>query len=191
MKMTYPIDSSRSCEYDVAVVGLGPTGATLANLLSLEGMSVLVLERDAEIFALPRAVHFDAECMRVFQTLGLSDVLLPDLLVGPGMKFVNADGKLLIDWQRPTGIGPLGWCASYKFHQPDLERALRSRLAQQPKVDVRLRHEVFALEQNDGYVSLRFEDTRCGKLGHTTARYVIGCDGARSVSYTHLRAHET
>ena len=179
--MAQPTDSTRSCEHDVAVVGLGPTGATLANLLALEGMKVLVLERDADIFALPRAVHFDAECMRVFQTIGLSDALLPNLFVGPGMKFVNADGKLLIDWQRPTGIGPLGWCASYKFHQPDLERALRARLAEQANVEVRLRHEAFALEEMADGVSIRFEDTNCGKLRHTTARYVVGCDGARSI----------
>lgn len=135
-----------TCDYDVAIIGLGPTGATLGNLLAIQGLRVLVLvlERDKDIFALPRAVHFDGECMRVFQTIGIADALLPNLFVGPGMKFVNAQGQLLIDWPRPTHIGPHGWCASYKFHQPDLENALRERLAQQPNVEVRLRHEVFS-----------------------------------------------
>ncbi|MGF6852742.1 3-(3-hydroxy-phenyl)propionate hydroxylase [Paraburkholderia sp. CI3] len=189
--------STHACDYDVAVIGLGPTGATLANLLAIEGLRVLVLERDKEIFALPRAVHFDGECMRVFQTLGLTDKLLPKLFVGPGMKFVNGEGKLLIDWQRPTCIGPQGWSASYKFHQPDLENALRERLAQQSSVDVRLRHEVFALDEASDGVQLRFEDTCCGKLGRTTARYVVGCDGARSIArrfmgteLTDLKSHE-
>lgn len=179
--MSYPIPNPDACDYDVAVIGLGPTGATLANLLALDGLRVLVLERDQDIFALPRAVHFDAECMRVFQTIGLSDTLLPNLFVGPGMKFVDAAGQLLIDWSRPTGIGPLGWCASYKFHQPDLERALRAQLAKHPQIDVRLRHEAFALDQSAHGVALRFEDSRSGKLGHATARYVVGCDGARSI----------
>ncbi|ASW01337.1 bifunctional 3-(3-hydroxy-phenyl)propionate/3-hydroxycinnamic acid hydroxylase [Paraburkholderia aromaticivorans] len=179
--MSQPIPNPDACDYDVAVIGLGPTGATLANLLALDGLRVLVLERDQDIFALPRAVHFDAECMRVFQTIGLADTLLPNLFVGPGMKFVDAAGQLLIDWQRPTGVGPLGWCASYKFHQPDLERALRAQLANQPQIDVRLRHEAFALDQTANGVALRFEDTRTGKLGRATARYVVGCDGARSI----------
>jgi len=179
--MSQPIPNPDACDYDVAVIGLGPTGATLANLLALDGLRVLVLERDQDIFALPRAVHFDAECMRVFQTIGLSETLLPNLFVGPGMKFVNAAGQLLIDWPRPTGVGPLGWCASYKFHQPDLERALRAQLARQPHIDVRLRHEAFALDQTTNGVALRFEDTRTGKLGRATARYVVGCDGARSI----------
>lgn len=50
--------------YDVAIVGYGPTGATLANLLGLQGVSVAVLER--ELVLQPRAVHFDGEVMRVF-----------------------------------------------------------------------------------------------------------------------------
>ncbi|WP_327118156.1 FAD-dependent monooxygenase [Nocardia sp. NBC_01730] len=33
-------------DYDVVVVGLGPTGLTLANLLGRRGVSVLVLERE-------------------------------------------------------------------------------------------------------------------------------------------------
>lgn len=195
--MSDQIIPTHTCDYDVAIIGLGPTGATLGNLLAIQGLRVLVLERDKDIFALPRAVHFDGECMRVFQTIGIADALLPKLFVGPGMKFVNAQGKLLIDWQRPTCIGPHGWCASYKFHQPDLENALRERLAQQSNVDVRLRHEVFALDETADGVQLRFEDTSCGKLGRATARYVVGCDGARSIArrfmgteLTDLKSHE-
>lgn len=195
--MSHKTISMHACDYDVAVIGLGPTGATLANLLAIEGLRVLVLERDKDIFALPRAVHFDGECMRVFQSIGIADTLLPKLFVGPGMKFVNAAGKLLIDWERPTCIGPHGWCASYKFHQPDLENALRERLARQANVDVRLRHEVFALDETGDGVQLRFEDTTCGKLGQATARYVVGCDGARSIArrfmgteLTDLKSHE-
>ena len=57
--------------WDVAIVGYGPAGATLANLLGQYGLSVLVLEREAEIYPLPRAIHFDGEVMRVFETAGL------------------------------------------------------------------------------------------------------------------------
>ena len=32
-------------QYDVIIVGLGPTGGTLANLLALNGFSILILER--------------------------------------------------------------------------------------------------------------------------------------------------
>jgi len=58
---------------DIVVVGLGPVGATLANLLGLCGVGTLVLEREADAYHLPRAVHFDDEVMRIFETTGLND----------------------------------------------------------------------------------------------------------------------
>ncbi len=64
-------DSSKRNSYDVIVVGLGPTGATLANLLGRAGLRVLALDRYHEPYPLPRAIHFDDEVMRIFQTAGL------------------------------------------------------------------------------------------------------------------------
>lgn len=167
--------------HDVAVIGLGPAGATLANLLAMCGLSVLVLEREADVYRLPRAIHFDGECMRTFQTLGLAESLLPNLIVSPGMKFVDAAGRVLIDWSRPQDTGPQGWSMSYRFHQPQLEDTLRQRLATFPNAVVRLRHDVFAIEPDADHVALRVEDMRSGRLLTTTARYVVGCDGARSL----------
>src|SRR5690349_2663241 len=83
---------------DVIIVGYGPVGATLANLLGLRGISTLVLQREANTYHLPRAVHFDDEVMRGFETTGLSDAIAPDLRLSPGMRFVDTSGKLLLDW---------------------------------------------------------------------------------------------
>ncbi|MDR3466226.1 MAG: bifunctional 3-(3-hydroxy-phenyl)propionate/3-hydroxycinnamic acid hydroxylase [Xanthobacteraceae bacterium] len=167
--------------FDVCVVGYGPVGATLANLLADCGLSVLVLEREAEIYLLPRAVHFDDEVMRLFQTLGLAERILPHTHVSPGMRFVDAGGRLILDWSRSPDVGPLGWHVSYRFHQPDLERILRDAAAARPAIDVRLRAEVFALDQDDDGVDIRYEDVAGGALCRARARYVVGCDGARSL----------
>ncbi len=166
--------------YDVAIVGMGPVGATLGNLLALRGVCTLILDREADIYSLPRAVHLDGECMRVFQTIGIADELAPQLLVVPGMRFVDAAGRALIEWARPTIRGADGWHASYRFHQPALERMLRKRLAAQSCVEVALRHDVFAFDADGAHTVLRFEDLSTGRLLHTRARYVVGCDGARS-----------
>jgi 3-(3-hydroxy-phenyl)propionate hydroxylase len=188
---------SRATPYDVAVIGLGPVGATLANLLGACGLEVLVLEREPDVYRLPRAIHFDGECMRVFQTIGIADTLAPQLVVAPGMRFVDAAGRLLIDWVRPTGLGPMGWHPSYRFHQPTLEASLRGRLAAQAGIDLRLRHEVFSIEPREDHVALRLEDTASGRLLHASARWVVGCDGARSTvrrfmgtELEDLRSHE-
>ena len=48
-------------------------------------------------------------------------------------------------------------------------------------MDVRLRHDVFAFEEKADGVELRMEDLSTGKLVRASARYVVGCDGARSI----------
>jgi 3-(3-hydroxy-phenyl)propionate hydroxylase len=154
-------------ETNVVIVGGGPVGAMLANLLGLQGISTLVLEREAAIYNLPRAVHFDDEVMRLFQTVGLAEMIEPLVHVSPGMKFVDDTGRLLLDWGRPLEPSEQGWYASYRFHQPELERVLRDGLARWPSVSLKLRTEVFALEQERDAVVVRYEDLSTGALANS------------------------
>ena len=62
-------------DYDIVIVGFGPTGSTLANLLALSNISTCIIEREDSLYNLPRAVHFDDEVMRVFQTIGIANTL--------------------------------------------------------------------------------------------------------------------
>lgn len=115
-------------ETNVVIVGCGPVGAMLANLLGLQGISTLVLEREAAIYNLPRAVHFDDEVMRQLQTVDLAETMQQLVHVSPGMKFVDDTGRLLLDWGRPLEPSQQGWYASYRFHQPEA-RARAARRA--------------------------------------------------------------
>lgn len=166
---------------DVVIVGYGPVGATLANLLGLRGVRTLVLEREANAYHLPRAVHFDDEVMRVFETAGLSDEIAPGVRLSPGMLFVDEDGKLLLDWSRASSETPLGWPPSFRFHQPTLERILRKGVTRWPCVAVMTRCDVFALDGEPEGIRVRFEDLDSGQLRTCRASYVVGCDGARSL----------
>jgi len=162
--------------FDVAIVGYGPVGATLANLLAAQGVRVVVLERDGAPYSLPRAVHFDDEVMRVFQAIGLAEAVAATTHVSPGMRFVNGEGRLLIDWPRPMQVGPQGWHASYRFHQPALEQVLRRGLERHANATVRLLTEVESIDQDAAGVRLQ---TAAGPIG---ASWAVGCDGARSLT---------
>ena len=161
--------------FDVGIVGYGPVGATLANLLGRHGMSVALFERDPAPHALPRAGHIDGEVMRVFQAAGVADEVLPNLLVNVGMRFVDAAGQVLIDWPRPQEVGPQGWHPSYRFHQPDAEAALRAGVGRCAGHRAFLGTEVQALEEDATGVTVRF-----GNGGAVRCGFVVGCDGARS-----------
>ena len=161
---------------DVAIVGCGPVGAVLGNLLGGFGLRVAIVERETEVYRLPRAVHFDGEIMRVFQSIGLADAIAPCSAPITGMDFVDAAGERLMGYVAPPGVGPSGWASDYMFHQPDLERALRKGLDRHPGVELRLGTEVRALREHDDHVDV--------VLPHATLRaaYVVGTDGARSLT---------
>ncbi len=171
---------NESMHYDVVIVGCGPVGATLAHILGQADIKVLVLDRESAAYHLPRAVHFDDEVMRTFQQIGIARELEAVCRLNVGMRFVDPDGGILLDWPRPAEITALGWHSSYRVHQPDLECILRDRLKALPNVTVHTRCEAFFIEQDEDGVDLRYEDMSCGRIQRVRARYVIGCDGARS-----------
>jgi 3-(3-hydroxy-phenyl)propionate hydroxylase len=162
---------------DVAIVGCGPVGALLANLLGLSGLSVAVFERDAALWRLPRAVHFDGEVMRIFQAAGLEAAVGAVSRPGTrGMHFVNAEGRTLLVRGVAEGPGPQGWATSHYFHQPDLERALRAGLDRFPNVRLHVGRTVTSIAQTDDCATLEVGG------GQVEAKYVVGCDGARSIT---------
>jgi hypothetical protein len=103
-----PCAPPRPSIYDVAVIGFGPTGATLANLLAGQGLTVLVLERDPTIYPLPRAIHMDAETMRIFQSAGIGSELSAHVLPAAGVRFISGSGRVLHAFDRSPTHGPQG-----------------------------------------------------------------------------------
>ena len=74
---------------NVLIVGFGPTGAVLANLLSKYHLSIYVLEKESQVYNLPRAVHFDDEIMRIFKSIGIFKKFLKKTIINKGTKFVD------------------------------------------------------------------------------------------------------
>lgn len=166
---------------DVIIVGCGPVGATLSLLLAKTGVSSIILEREKCPYPLPRAVHFDDQIMRVFQSIGIADDLEKVARYNPGMRFVDPQGNLLLDWPRPTGIGDNGWYSSYRFHQPDLEQLLRAQLEKNPYTHLRTYVEALEVEQSADSCSVSLINRDTEYEERLTSRFVVGCDGANSL----------
>jgi 2-polyprenyl-6-methoxyphenol hydroxylase-like FAD-dependent oxidoreductase len=165
---------------DVTVVGLGPTGTTLAILLAQSGHTVLALERWPEAYALPRAVHFDHEVGRIFQSCGIGPELRAISEPADVYEWRNAAGTTLLRFGR-AGDGPSGWPASSMFHQPALEALLQRRAAELPGISVRRGVEVTGVAQQADHVAVTAADGT-----EVTTRYAVGCDGANSTVRTLL-----
>ena len=165
--------------YDVVIVGCGPVGVIAAHLFGAQGVRTLVVERDIEPYIIPRAVHFDHEIMRILQSAGLADDVLPLLAIPEGTVHFGMDGAPIRPFRRMTDTSAYGWAEDYFFYQPELEAVLRDRLARRPTVEVLLGHELVDLAQGNAAteLTLRCEDGE----RRVRARYVLGCDGGRSV----------
>lgn len=165
---------------DVIIVGLGPTGAVLANLLGRYGWSVVGLERDEDLYYAPRAVHFDDEIMRIFQFAGLADEIGRtseaftdmEIILRPGRKPVS---RSLIGSQDRRYGHPGAWW----FHQPTLERQFHDGLKRYPNVTSVYGCRVTGITQDaEGVRATAVQ--KDGSERVFEGRYLIGCDGGKS-----------
>ena len=167
-------------ECEVAIAGAGPVGLTLAYLLSLQGISVVVVERAAGLTEDLRASTFHPPTLDMLDTIGLGGNLVSEGLICP-------------DWQirlHPSGeraVFDLSVLAADTAHpyrlqceQWKLSRLLMSQLTRQGTVDVRFGTAAAGITQDDLGVSLEVETGETGERETIRARFVIGADGARS-----------
>ena len=167
-------------ECEVAIAGAGPVGLTLVYLLSLQGISVVVVERAAGLTEDLRASTFHPPTLDMLDTIGLGGNLVSEGLICP-------------DWQirlHPSGeraVFDLSVLAADTAHpyrlqceQWKLSRLLMSQLTRQGTVDVRFGTAAAGITQDDLGVSLEVETGETGERETIRARFVIGADGARS-----------
>ncbi|MET0578813.1 MAG: FAD-dependent oxidoreductase, partial [Ilumatobacteraceae bacterium] len=157
----------------VVVVGGGPVGLTTSILLAQRGHAVTILERQPEPYPLPRAVHFDHEIGRIFQSAGIGTELAEISEPADIYEWRNGDGTSLLRLGR-LGPGPSGWPLSSMFHQPSLDALLEQR-AIALGVDIRRGCAVTDFSQHHEVVAVAVDD---GSV--VDGRYLVGCDGANS-----------
>src|SRR6201996_4632596 len=167
-----------TADCDVLVVGYGPVGQALTILLAQRGYRVTVLERKAEPYPRPRAVHYDDEIARVFAAAGIGDEVAAISQPSGEYDWQNAEGRTLLhfDW---GAAGPSGWPASNMFAQPRLEAVLATCAESFPTVRVRRGWQAVSLDSRDDHVAATVAGADGAEEG-IRARYVAGFDGANS-----------
>jgi 3-(3-hydroxy-phenyl)propionate hydroxylase len=165
-------------DVDVVVVGAGPVGLTLANILGLQGVRTLVVDERATLIDYPRGVGLDDESLRTFQAIGLVDRILPHTVPNQILRFVDAKRRVLAEMAPPDAR--FGWPKRNGFVQPLVDAELLSGLDRFEHVDVWWGRPMTSCTETADGVTVELDGE--GGRKNPRARYVVGCDGGRSTT---------
>ena len=168
--------NAQSGRFAVVIVGAGPVGLAAANLLGMAGIETLVLERNAGVYAFPRAIALDDEGLRVCQSLDLMNEVLAHVRLDVKAHYV-AEGRFLARAE-PTGRRN-GFPLISTFHQPTFERTLLRGLERFTCVKVLFQHEMLAFKQDNERVCISVR-TPDGSVTEMQCAYLLACDGGKS-----------
>src|ERR1700737_119635 len=149
-------------EVDVVVVGAGPVGLTLANILGLQGVRTLVADERSSLIDYPRGVGLDDEALRTFQSIGLVDNVLPHTVPNQILRFFDAKRRLLAEMAPPDAR--FGWPKRNGFVQPMVDAELLVGLDRFDHVEVAWNRqmencsETDATDETDDGVTVEFAD---------------------------------
>lgn len=175
---------------DVLVVGAGPAGLTAAALLGRLAVSSLTIAKYGGTADSPRAHITNQRAVEVFRDLGIEEAVirraLPQHLMGKQVfatAFAGRELSRMMTWgagtDRRTDYEAASPCAMCNIPQHVLEPMLLAR-ARQLGADIRFNHELVGLEQTATGWRARVRLRPGRDEIDVSARYVLGCDGARS-----------
>lgn len=166
-------------DYDIAVVGGGMVGASMAMAVAQQGFSVLLLEREQPPLDWP-ADSFD---LRVSALTRASQYMLTNLGVWEAMQKQRVTSyEQMRVWER-QGLGEIAFSAA-DVGEPDLGHIVENRvilsalwqaIAKQSNIDCQFARSLQALDLGAEMPSLEFDDG-----SRVTAQLLVGADGARS-----------
>ena len=155
-------------DHAVVIAGAGPAGMMLAAELALAKVDVAVLERrPGHVLAGSRAGGFNSRTIEVLDQRGVADRFLAEGQVHEAMPF----GTTMLD----TSDFPTRHPYFLGIWQNQIERILAAWIAEL-RVPIYYAAEVTGFAQEDCGVDVELSDGRSLR-----ARYLVGCDGGRSV----------
>lgn len=165
-------------ETEVLIVGAGPTGLTLANVLGQDGIRVALVERKPGTVTEPRAVSIDDESLRTMQAVALDAEVMRDVVPGYGVHYMTRKGGRCFGRVEPTA-SEYGFPRRNAFRQPLFEATVRGGLNRFASVRQFFGHELETFREDKDCVTATVRPASGIPIA-IRARYLVACDGGRS-----------
>jgi 4-hydroxyisophthalate hydroxylase len=181
------MNSSNEFDAQVVIVGGGPVGMGHAIELGQRGIRCIVVERYTEPQPIPKGQNLTQRTMEHFHFWGAERELRAARTIptGYGIGGMTAYGTLLsgynYDWLQRELVRPFYFTDNERLPQYATEAVLRRRVSQIPAIETIYgwRAETIHQDKDGAHVEIA---ARNGGAGRTlSARYVVGCDGGRSI----------
>src|ERR1700733_3346592 len=167
--------------WPVVVVGAGPPGLTIANLLVRYGVDVLLIERNETTVQEPRAVSIDDESLRTLQAIGVVDKVVSRVVLSYGSDYFSAGGSCFLQ-VRPT-TREYGYPRRNAFRQPVFEQQLHDyfcmHVVGETRSEAWFSTELVDFQQGTDFVDLVLRRAD-GSFAEVSTPYLVACDGGRS-----------
>lgn len=161
---------------DVLVVGAGPVGLTVANLLADQGLQVTLAEKNSTTSDLPRAISATDETLRIMAEIGIMEKLSSEMLLNTGARYFGRNDQLIAEVHPARMV--LGQPGKSQFDQPIMEALLHEAAKGRDNIDLRFNTEVFGIREIKTGAEVDIIDID-GK-STVRAKWVIAADGGRS-----------
>jgi 2-polyprenyl-6-methoxyphenol hydroxylase-like FAD-dependent oxidoreductase len=164
---------------DVLIVGAGPTGLVLALWLAKFGVNVRIIDKTAEPGTTSRALAVQARTLELYGQLNLADFVIEHGHKVPAVNLWvkgNTTARLLFE---TVGKDLTPYPFLEIFPQDEHERLLIERL-EKFDVSVERRTELIRFTEEGGRIAARLRGPD-GQEEDCEAKYIAGCDGARSI----------
>ena len=171
---------------EIAIIGGGICGLSLALNLHRRGISCRVYERATEIKALGVGITLLPHAMREFTALGVADELLAAGIENLESCFFNRFGQLI--YKEPRGKHAGYQYPEVSIHRGNLHVILyRAAAARLGPDAIRTNHDCVSIEQDDSGATAFFAEHSTGRaLAPIRADAIIACDGINSVIRKHF-----
>lgn len=177
-KRPVDFDFATPKRYPVVIVGAGPTGLTAALDLANKGIASIILSKEKTISIGSRAICFAKKTLEIINRISreaAEKMLKKGVVWNVGKVFYKEDPVYEFNLLPETGHKVPAFINLQQYY---FEEYLVDAAQENPLIDLRWRHKLISLAQDEEKVSIQVETPE--GLYNLEAAYLLACDGAHS-----------